>query len=259
MEKRFCNKCLIEKDLETNFKKRGDWYYLTCRRCLYDQHKIYYQQNKEKLLEQAKQRYQENKPDEIKKQKIKEYQKEWYAKNEQKTKTTSKNYYERNKERLRPIRKKWEQLNIEKRRKRKNKKRYKRKTPLPLNYHKEYSAKFRKTPLGMLTNRIHSMLHKILKNKTDSSKSLLRWNKKEFLEKIGEPKKGYHIDHKIPVSWFKLETPVYIICNLQNLQIIEGLLNLSKKNYRCDEISQEYFEMIKDYIKQERINNIKIK
>ena len=43
-------------------------------------------------------------------------------------------------------------------------------------------------------------------------------------------KENDQIDHKIPLSWFKLKTPAYIVCDFRNLQPLSAKENQSKGN-----------------------------
>ena len=68
-----------------------------------------------------------------------------------------------------------------------------------------------------------------------------------------------HIDHKIPLTWFKPETPVNIINNLFNLQPKLAGDNISKLNRYSDNISLEYFVLIKEWILGDYLSKIKYK
>ena len=76
--------------------------------------------------------------------------------------------------------------------------------------------------------------------------SILGYNVDDFIKKVGSPKKNEDIDHKIPISWFKKETPISIIWNLENLQIIDSSINRSKSNHHYHPITENYKETIKE-------------
>lgn len=59
------------------------------------------------------------------------------------------------------------------------------------------------------------------------------------------------IDHKIPVTWFKPETPSNIINSLDNLQPLLMEDNRNKLNKYNTPITQQYYNKIKKYIKNE--------
>ena len=85
--------------------------------------------------------------------------------------------------------------------------------------------------------------------KNNITENLLEYNYNIFLETLGPPPLNYHLDHKIPISWFKEETPISIIWNLENLHYIKSDINFSKKNYFAHPITEEYKNSIKQYIK----------
>jgi hypothetical protein len=82
------------------------------------------------------------------------------------------------------------------------------------------------------------------------------WNKECFTKKFGDIPKDYHIDHKIPVSWFLKHTPVNIINSLDNLQLLHKDENLKKSNRYCHNISIKFFEQIKSYISEFYIDQV---
>ena len=65
------------------------------------------------------------------------------------------------------------------------------------------------------------------------------------------------IDHKIPISWFKKETPSYLINDLRNLHPLSFKDNRKKAATYCHPISFDYFNDILSYINEERIKKIK--
>jgi hypothetical protein len=116
MEKK-CNKCNVVKDVSEFSKRKGNKDSLngSCKQCVKEKRKEYYNTNKEKIKKQAKQ-YQE-----ANKEKIKEYGKEYYnANNERykelrvKNKDKRKQYLEANKEKLREKKRQYDQANKKK-------------------------------------------------------------------------------------------------------------------------------------------------
>jgi hypothetical protein len=108
--------------------------------------------------------------------------------------------------------------------------------------------------------RINNLVHRTLNYKDEKklklSKSYLGWTKYCFTEKFGVIPKDYHIDHKIPVSWFLKNTPINIINSLDNLQLLHKDDNLKKSNKFCHSVSIEFFEIVKSYISEYYINQI---
>lgn len=73
---------------------------------------------------------------------------------------------------------------------------------------------------------------------------------------LGNKENNWNIDHKIPISWFKKETPFWIVNHLLNLQPIWRKNNIEKGNIYCHEVINSYFGICKNYIKEEKINLI---
>jgi hypothetical protein len=126
-----------------------------------------------------------------------------------------------------------------------------------LQYIKEYQKinqpiKYATDPIYKTKKLIGNQIRNFLKGqKSKKTETLLGYTYQEFIENVGTPKKGEHIDHKIPVSWFKNDTPPHIVWNLENLHITTQKYNQSKLNRFYDSINQIYFNQIKDYIKEE--------
>jgi hypothetical protein len=79
----------------------------------------------------------------------------------------------------------------------------------------------------------------------------------QFINNMGW--NNIHIDHKIPLTWFKPETPVNVINNLFNLQPKLAGDNISKLNRYSDNISLEYFVLIKEWILEDYLPKIEYK
>lgn len=82
-------------------------------------------------------------------------------------------------------------------------------------------------------------------------------NRKEFLDIWGDTYQvydfygiPYHIDHKVPKSWFLVRTPKSLINHMDNLQVIDKDYNLSKNNRWSDPVPSEYLDKIRPYIKK---------
>jgi hypothetical protein len=69
----------------------------------------------------------------------------------------------------------------------------------------------------------------------------------------GNGENQWNVDHKIPISWFKENTPVYIINHLSNLQPLMRKDNISKSNTFFSYIDDiEYYKIYLEYIKNEK-------
>jgi hypothetical protein len=112
------------------------------------------------------------------------------------------------------------------------------------------------SPTRKKRNRIYTLIHSILNNKgikkNCKSEKLLGYKVNDLkihLDKYSEDWSGLHIDHKIPVNWFKKDTPLNIICHLDNLHLVKSRYNLIKQDKWCDIPSKEYLELAKPYLK----------
>ena len=97
--------------------------------------------------------------------------------------------------------------------------------------------------------------HSISKN----INTLLGYSPKDLqihLEELGYDKSIHHIDHKIPMSWFKNNTPPDVVHHLFNLQPLSVDENETKGNRYADRICEEYRYMILPYIKDKYIQII---
>lgn len=65
-----------------------------------------------------------------------------------------------------------------------------------------------------------------------------------------------HIDHKIPLSWFKIETPIHIVNNLSNLHPLSAFDNISKLNRFNHKVDKKYWDDCKEFIKEEYLDKI---
>ncbi|XAI97353.1 hypothetical protein [Leptolyngbya phage Lbo-JY46] len=241
---------------EGEFPKTKNYKSHVCKLCKKANTRAWIEANKERWIEKKREWHINNL------ELVKTKQKEWREKHKDSIKEYATNYspkyYQEHKERLKPVRKTWREKNKDRvaASRRKNYKLMVEKNP---NYSKNKSKKQRETAHGLLTNRLHSMINRILKhNKKESSATLLGWSKKEFLEKVGKPDVSLHIDHKVPVSWFNPETPICIISALDNLQLIPKKENQYKSNLFSCPISKEYFKKIEQFIFPEKIKDIKI-
>lgn len=117
-------------------------------------------------------------------------------------------------------------------------------------YWREYSKnRWENDPKYKIQKLLRKHIYYYLKFKSKKTEELLGYSYEKFLEILGEIPKDYHLDHKIPISWFKSNTPVNIIWNLENLHYISPFRNSSKGNRFAHPITEEYKNSIKHYIK----------
>lgn len=223
-----CGKCLKEQNI-INFNKKTkskDGYDNICKCCQSNYSKLRYINDREKVLNQCN---------------------NWRNKNKTQANKISSDYYYKNKEKLNKKHKKYVEDNKEDRNK----------------YWREYqNARWKNDPQYKIQKTLRKHIYIYLKNmdvsKNQKTFNLLGYTPQDYINKIGKLNENEHIDHKIPISWFKNHAPISLIWSLDNLQNIKAEENWKKNNYFSHEISSEFYEKIKEYIKIEYIDKIKL-
>jgi hypothetical protein len=167
-----------------------------------------------------------------------------------------KQHFIKNKERLIKINTEWTHNNREKRLKidkiwRKNNK----------DKIKDINKKYRtNNPHYKIRNLWHNLKRKnfIMGNKQDEYFNIIKSHIEiQFIE--GMNWKNIEIDHKIPITWFKKDTPSCIINDLDNLHPLLVQDNRNKSNKYNTPITQQHYNKIITFIKpryEERIEII---
>lgn len=100
---------------------------------------------------------------------------------------------------------------------------------------------------------LYDVLKRVLRytsvKRVNSKDAILGWSKAEFTERVGVITEGYHVDHKIPISWFLKDTPVSIINALDNLHLLPGEINTAKRNRYCHRVSRDFLQKVRPFIK----------
>jgi hypothetical protein len=164
------------------------------------------------------------------KEERKAYMKKYYTKNKKKFLEYNEKFYQDN-----PYKKKIY-----------NRKHYIKKhgvyEPLPHEHRKAYMRKYMKEyneqyPHIQRSKRLlNDVLRRFKKKKTNSTSKLLGYTAldlKKHLDKLGMNWDIHQIDHKIPVSLFDKNTPMFIINDLRNLQPLTKEENLEKSDKYC--------------------------
>ena len=132
--------------------------------------------------------------------------KEWYNKNKEKhleyAREYNKTWIKENNEHVKEYGKEYRQNNKEKIRQ------------------TEKIYKEKKAHISRWRDLLKSTLKRFKRGKTATTQTLLGYSAqelKEHLDKLGMNWKTDHIDHIIPLSWFKEDTPIYIVNDLRNL------------------------------------------
>lgn len=187
------------------------------RQKLRDYANEYHKNNREKSIASNKAAYFKNRDVNIKKKR------EYYQNNKEKHAERRSNYEANNKDRLRAARRKWENNRLA--------------TDINYKLHKTLSGRIREELNGK-------------RKKTDRTELLLGCTIEELKVFIQEQfqdgmtwdnweTNGWHIDHRIPLSWFNLENENCrkLAFNYKNLQPLWGADNLRKKNFYSDKLA----------------------
>jgi len=212
-----CTKCSVVMPINQYQKENRTYDKLraSCSECLNKVNRKYYETYRTKKINSVKKYYKANRKDILKRGKL------TYNPNRQRD--YNKVYRTENKDRIRDNNKTYIRI--------------KRKT----------DASFR-VELFM-----RKQVYRCINNKTDTTSSYLGYAKNDLIKSLGrKPKLGESIDHKIPVSWFVKNTPVKIINDLRNLQIMDASENYKKNNTFACPVDIEYYQTAIEYIKQEK-------
>lgn len=201
----------------------------------------YYYENKERLQEKASEWYQKNKEE------YSEYRKAYNQENRDKVKQYEKNYYKTNKEEI---------LNRGKNFREKNptygKEWFQNNKEKALKLHQKHREKYPHT--YRWRQLLSDTIQRLNQTKKDSTHKLLHYSAlelKEHLDKQGMNWNYHQIDHKIPLSWFKEDTPPHIVNDLRNLQPLDPAVNQSKLNKYMDKVDEDYLKKVREYIREE--------
>ena len=267
--KKKCNKCNIEKDITLFNKKKNakDGLNYSCKECVKQYSKTYYEDNKENY----KNYYIENKNDikeNIKKYKINnkeyyknylekyyldnkedilDYKKKYYLDNKEDILDYKKIYYDDNKEQILEKTKKWRLSNVK--RNLNNLKEWRSNNP---EYLKEWRSnnpeKIKEYYNNLRLNKPHliawrtllrNAINRIGSEKENSTFEMLGYTASdlkiyiESLFSVGMSWDNWgewHLDHKYPLSKFDKDVSISVVNSLSNLQPLWAFDNLSKGN-----------------------------
>lgn len=178
--------------------------------------------------------------------------KQYYLENNIKLKQYHQNYRNNNKSSINDYQKEWRENN----------------KPLIKKWHKEnkhlnsISSKqyyYKNVEVIRWRSLLSTSLRRINQNKTTTTYKMLGYTSsqlKEHLDNQGMDWDLHEIDHKIPTTWFKPETPSYIVNDLRNLQPLTKEENKVKGNKFCSPTSPSYINEIKLYIKDKYISKL---
>ena len=165
--------------------------------------------------------------------------------------TSDKKYYLKNKEQVKEKNKKWKENNLEKF--------YLKNKEWAQNNPDRVKAIQKQYRNNNPHYKIRNLFHNLKKRNLDSLPiefNLIK-NHIESLFTLDMNWSNIEIDHKVPISWFKSNTPSDLINNLENLQPMLILENRKKSASFSSPISSDYFNKISPYITEERIKQLK--
>jgi hypothetical protein len=116
--------------------------------------------------------------------------------------------------------------------------------------------------VGRWRDILKSTLKRFHRNKTANTKTLLGYSAtqlKEHLDKQGMDWDNDHIDHIIPLSWFKKDTPIHIVNDLRNLQPLSAKENLKKSNTFGEVDDLSYIHEVRKWLKKKYIKTFNTK
>lgn len=114
------------------------------------------------------------------------------------------------------------------------------------------AAKYKTDPLFRIQRILSVQVWSYLSGKDKSKRTmqLIGYTAEEFIAQLGQREPGFDLDHKIPITWFKENTPLNIIWDLDNLQWISIKDNRSKGNRTVHPVSESYLQIVLPYIKK---------
>jgi hypothetical protein len=168
--------------------------------------------------------------------------KDYFRKKSKENWEKNKEYYSENNEKVGEKNKKWREENIEKHKEYNRKSAQKSRKENPEKHRWRYLLK--------------ETLKKIKKDKDDKTIVLLGYSPEElkkYLETLSSDWVKYEIDHKIPITWFKEDTPASVVNDFRNLQLLTKSENNKKRNFWMSDVDDVYLNEIKNYIKEKHI------
>jgi hypothetical protein len=223
-----CSKCKEIKSLDGFYKDKYkvDGITTNCKICVKQGSSLYYSQNKETVIERTSKYGKEYmKIYRVQnKEYLQNYLRQYREANSDYYKKYNQQYYVDNKEYFNEYQKEWQKINT-------------------------HSTKWR--------SLLSETVKRLGQRKESTTSNLLKYSAldlKEHLDSLGMIWDYHQIDHKVPVTWFKEDTPPHIVNDLRNLQPLSPEENQIKGNRFSSNISEDYLELIKPFLK----NNLEI-
>jgi hypothetical protein len=117
--------------------------------------------------------------------------------------------------------------------------------------------RYNNDPAYKLKRKLSSQVFSYLKgiDKSKQTMQLIGYSVEDFICKHGSGGDGYELDHKIPITWFKINTPVNVVWHLDNLQWIEAKTNKAKGNRYAHPVPESYLQIALPYIEEKFKDN----
>ena len=111
----------------------------------------------------------------------------------------------------------------------------------------------KKTPITMRwRNLLNGSLLRLNQSKKDFTSNLLKYSDiqlNEHLLSLGYNKDIHDVDHRIPVSWFRDDTPPHIVNHLSNIHPLNKKDNIIKGNRFAHPVEEAYYHEVFPFIK----------
>ena len=176
----------------------------------------------------------------------------YYQKNKEKRKEYQREYYQKNKEDRNIYRKEWGKgIGMEKE-KIAHKKYYNSSKGMIMLKKAQDKWKSNNPHLHRWRSLLHSTLLKLNQPKNDTTHNLLKYTAielNEHLLSLGYNKDIQDIDHRIPTSWFRDDTPPHIVNHLSNLHPLNKKDNIIKGNRFAHPVEEAYYHEVFPFIK----------
>ena len=235
-----CNKCKIEKPLTEFYtvkRKTKISYLYKCKKCKNKDSRKYTKDNREQLNEYYRKRYHDPKLKENNKARTEK----WAVENPE----HNLNYRRNNPEKVIQWRNNFKLNNPDKI------KIYSRKYYKKNKADNPYIYRWR----GIFSNTLTDLNQQ----KTSSTRTMMGYSAielKEHLDGLGMNWNSDQVDHIIPLSWFKNDTPIHVVNDLRNLQPLSPQDNLKKGNRFVINKNFSYINEVKHWIKEDRLNQL---
>jgi len=100
---------------------------------------------------------------------------------------------------------------------------------------------------SMFSRTLKTLKH----NKDNTTETLMGYSAdvlRQYLVSLNEDWIEYHVDHKIPITWFQPNTPIHIVNDLRNLHLMSIEDNQCKGNRHASIVDDEYLQLAIEWV-----------